>query len=203
MKIDGFEFFINSFYSGNEIDLSFVTTLLARKFSMLDKVAISALNKCYALNEDINLVFGSTQGQFDRLQKLTRQFLTDNEVSPMGFSASVHNNTIGVFSLLKENNSPYTAISAGNHTVSATLCEAISQLAEVDSVLLCCADYFGEQNIAAALKLSKFPDENAIKVQFKSVSQNVFGDEYAFLNEFLNGGKVFDANYFRLEKIDD
>lgn len=49
----------------------------------------------------IDLVFASRYGELERVVKLIKQKQEENEISPAGFSFSVHNSTIGLFSLIK------------------------------------------------------------------------------------------------------
>lgn len=202
MKIFEVKFYINKFYCGKDVDLSFISPIVTRKLSNLDKTALSAMFKCYEENSSPALVFGSQHGQFERLSKLTEQFKTENEVSPIGFSASVHNNTIGVFSLLNKINAPYTAISAGENTLVNTLCEGIFQLKENKEVLLCCADSFEGENFAVAALISKKPSENSLKIKVTNSHKTLKNTDYKAFSEFLTGSeKYFYSGFFRLEKI--
>lgn len=202
MKIFDLIFYINKFHCGDDVDLSFLSPIMTRKFSKLDKVALSAMFKCYVENTSPSLVFGSMHGQVGRLAKLTEQFKEENEVSPIGFSASVHNNTIGVFSLINKINAPYTAISAGENTLSNTLCEGFAQLKETKEVLLCCADSFEEKDFAISALISKKSSEGAIKVRMTNSKKEVEQDEYQAFARFLTSDeKYFYGNFFRLEKV--
>lgn len=202
MKIFDLIFYINKFYCGNEVDLSFLPSMMTRKFSSLDKIALSSLFKCYDENSSPNLVFGSKYGQFERLAKLTEQFKSENEVSPMGFSSSVHNNTIGVFSLLNKINSPYTAISSGGNTLSNMICESFSQLKETREVLFCYADSFEGKNVAVSALVTKKPTENSIKIRMTNSKKLPEGEEYSNFLKFLSGEeKYFYSQFFRLERL--
>lgn len=202
MKIFDLIFYINKFYCGNEVDLSFVSPIMTRKFSKLDKVALSAMFKCYEEKTSPSLVFGSIHGQFGRLAKLTEQFKEENEVSPIGFSSSVHNNTIGVFSLINKINAPYTAISAGENTLSDTLCEGFAQLKETKNVLLCCADSFEGVDFAVSALISKKSSDCAIKVRMTNSKKEVVQDEYQAFARFLTSDeRYFYGKFFRLEKV--
>ena len=186
--------------------MSFVSPITARKFSKLDKLALSAMNKCYKDNTAPNLVFGSIHGQFDRLSKLTEQFITENEVSPIGFSSSVHNNTVGVYSLLTKNNSPYTAISAGEQTVSSSFCEAVMQLKENDNVLMCCAESYKDFNYAIAILFSNKKTNNSIKIKMTvpyTEAPISDPDEYVRFEKFLTDKNIqkIDTTFYRLEKV--
>lgn len=158
--------------------------------------------KCYEKNSAPKLVFGSVHGQIDRLKKLTEQYKSENEVSPIAFSASVHNNTIGVFSLINKINSSYTALSAGNETVSSCICDSVLQLTEENDVLMCCADVFEEKSIAVSVLFSLHKTENSIAVQLCRENSTQSANEYKDFSDFLNGkNSCFNSQYFRLEKL--
>ena len=57
-----------------------------------------------------------------------RQMYDEGEMSPAGFSASVHNAAPGAWSLFTGNHAPYTAIAARARTYEMGLMEAKSQL---------------------------------------------------------------------------
>ena len=202
MKNNFFEFFIEDYCIEVSQDLSFLPPLTARKLSKLDKTAFSTLYKCFKNGSNPNLVFASRYGQFDRLSKLTKQFLEDNEVSPMAFSGSVHNNTIGLFSILNGITASYNSVSAGENTVSAGLLEAVLHLKNSDEVLFCYADYFDESAKSISILLKKKSD-NGIKIKCDFNKNNsVENDEYEGLREFLNGGYAeFKTNLFSLERV--
>lgn len=113
-----------SYTTDEELDLSFIPMLQRRKLNKFGRAAIYTMNKVY---EDIqmNIVFASEYGDVERVEKLIDQRKEDGEVSPAGFSASVHNASVGFFSLLKGINTSYNAISAGEKTVSKGLLESI------------------------------------------------------------------------------
>lgn len=200
--MNNFKFYINKFYYGNETDLSELPSILTRKFSKLDKIAISSMLKCYVKNSSPKLVFGSMHGQFDRLKRLTEQFKAENEVSPIAFSASVHNNTIGVFSLINKINSSYTALSAGEMTLASCICEAVTHLTDKNDVLLCCADSYDGIEVAVSAVFSLKPVDNAISVLFERINSNQNCCGYADFSDFLSGKeKYYTTEYFRLEKL--
>lgn len=202
MKSDNFEFFIKKFSFNISNDLKFLPMLVSRKLSKLDKIAFSTLYDCHIASLNPNLVFASIHGQYDRLVKLTSQYQEDNEVSPNAFSSSVHNNTIGVFSILNKITAPYISISAGDNTVSAALCEAVIQLKQVDNVLFCYADCFEDKKRSISVLFSKYMSDNSFKVTFSKVKNETSCDEYDMLLNFLQGNiKSFSARYFRIERV--
>ena len=73
------------------------------------------------------VVFASRWGEIGVTVKLMKQFHADREMSPAGFSASVHNAAPGAFSLLTRNHAPYTAIAARERSLEAGILEALVQ----------------------------------------------------------------------------
>lgn len=131
---------VNSIYIDEEnVDVSFIPPMVRRKLTLLDKVALCAMNKVCQSSENL-LVFASRYGEFDRLNKLISQYQLENEVSPTVFSSSVHNNIVGQFSLLKGITKSYNAIGAGDNTFSAGLLESIVSCSMKQDVLFCYAD---------------------------------------------------------------
>ena len=76
---------------------------------------------------DVPVVFASRWGEIGVTVKLMQQFHADREMSPAGFSASVHNAAPGAFSLLTHNHAPYTAIAARGRSLEAGILEALVQ----------------------------------------------------------------------------
>lgn len=113
-----------SYIKGDNIDVSFIPMLIRRKLDLYGRAALYTLYKVYD-NESKELVFASCYGDVDRVIKLIKQRQTDGEVSPSGFSSSVHNAAIGLFTLLEKNKKSYNSISAGKESVSAGLLESI------------------------------------------------------------------------------
>ena len=202
MKNNFFEFFIEDYCADISDDLSFLPPLTTRRLSELDKIAFSTLYKCFKKGTNPNLVFASRYGQFDRLSKLTKQFLADNEVSPMAFSGSVHNNTIGLFSILNGITASYNSVSACENTVSSGLLEAVLQLKISDEVLFCYADYFNNNSKSVSLLLRKKSD-NGVKIKcIFDKNNSVEKDEYESLCAFLDGrNECFKPKLFSFERV--
>ena len=101
-----YKFYINKYaFVKDEIpDLSFIPMLMRRKLDNFGKAALYSLYNVYEENTQNKLIFASCYGDIERVKKLINQRQEEDEISPTGFSFSVHNATIGLFSLL---NSPY------------------------------------------------------------------------------------------------
>lgn len=113
-----------SYIVGEEADVSFIPMMLRRKLNKFGRAGLYTLYNAYCGGSP-DLVFSSCYGDFDRVVKLIAQRNEDGEVSPAGFSSSVHNATIGLFSLLEGIKTSYNSISAGEKTVSSGFLESL------------------------------------------------------------------------------
>ena len=118
------------------------------------------MNEVYEGN-DIKLVYASNYGELERVKKLLDQKNTEGEMSPTGFSFSVHNSSVGLFSLLNKINSPYSSISAGENSLSAGILESVITN---DDVLFCFAESIGGLR-GAACTFGRKPRVGAIKAE--------------------------------------
>lgn len=105
-------------------DVSFVPPMERRRLTGVERAALAAAWPVRAAGA-MPVVFASRWGEIGVTLKLMRQFQTDGEMSPAGFSASVHNAAPGAFSLLTKNRTPYTAIAARARSLEAGLLEAL------------------------------------------------------------------------------
>lgn len=115
---------------GNEPDVGFVPALLRRRLSRIERAGLFVLNEA-ARTDSCPTVFASRFGEWRQTFKGLRQLCEEDEMSPAGFSLSVHNATPGVFSLLRKDASPYTAIAAGARTLEAGFMEAVLMRCDV------------------------------------------------------------------------
>lgn len=105
-------------------DVSFVPPMERRRLTSVEKAALSVAWKVYPAGERIPIIFASRWGEIGTTVKLMRQMHDEGEMSPAGFSNSVHNAAPGHFSLLTKNTAPYTAIAAGPDSYAMGLLEA-------------------------------------------------------------------------------
>ena len=111
-------------------DVSFIPPLERRRLTGVERAALSVAWQVRP-EGDVPVVFASRWGEIGVTVKLMTQFHADREMSPAGFSASVHNAAPGAFSLLTHNHAPYTAIAARERSLEAGLLEALTQGAVV------------------------------------------------------------------------
>ena len=122
---------INGFYiwreSDNEKlpDVSFIPPMVRRRMTDLQKIALGVANRVAPKDANYQIIFASRYGDWQQTIKLITQFHTDSEMSPAGFSNSVHNAAAGAFSILTKNKNSYTSIAAGARTLESGILAAL------------------------------------------------------------------------------
>lgn len=106
-------------------DVSFIPPMERRRLTGVERAALSVAWRVRPEGE-IPVVFASRWGEIGVTIKLMQQFHAEGEMSPAGFSASVHNAAPGAFSLLTGNHAPYTAIAARERSLEAGLLETLA-----------------------------------------------------------------------------
>ena len=118
------------FWTENEAekipDVSFIPAMLRRRMNTVEKIAVALAQKIAPEYNDYRIVFASRFGEWGQTIKLIHQFYTDKEMSPAGFSNSVHNASMGQLTLLTNNKNSYTSIAAGERTIENALLDAIT-----------------------------------------------------------------------------
>ncbi len=179
------KFYINKHsYLKKEIaDISFIPMLMRRKLDLLGKAGLSTLYNVWDDNTNPNLIFASQYGDIERVLKLIQQRKEEGEISPTGFSFSVHNATIGLFSLLNKIKSSYNSISAGENTLSYGILEAILTSKE-NPTIFCFTENKEELNsvsfFCSKTKLSEHAQE-IIFVRETNQQKDSFDDFISFL----------------------
>ena len=112
-------------------DISFIPTLLRRRLTAIEKIGLFLAHRLEPLPENCLIVFASRFGEWQQTIDLIQQFYSDKEMSPAGFSHSVHNAMPGLLSILSKNKSSYTSIAAQESTIEAGLLEAFCTSAPV------------------------------------------------------------------------
>ena len=107
-------------------DVSFIPPMLRRRMTNIEKIAISLAHSVAPADSDYQVVFASRFGEWQQTIDLIKQFYNDGEMSPAGFSNSVHNAAAGHLSLLTRNTQSYTSIAAGEHTIEMGLLDAFT-----------------------------------------------------------------------------
>lgn len=199
--MNNFRFYINkySFTFDENVDSSFIPMMMRRKLNTFGKVSLYNLYNCFDENPDINLVFGSSYGDVERIKKLLEQKDVEGEISPMGFSFSVHNATIGLFSLLNKIKSSYNSISAGVDTLPFSLLEAI-MLSKENPVLFCFTETDSSIN-SVALSISQQEVGYCVELRQKEFCSSKSDDFISFV-DFLEGkSMVYNSPLYELVRV--
>ena len=170
-------------------DVSFVPPMERRRLTGVERAALSVAWQVKT-DAELPVVFASRWGEIGVTLKLMNQFHADGEMSPAGFSASVHNAAPGAFSLLTKNHAPYTAIAARDRSLEAGLLETLALRREAIFVYAEEATpefylpAFGEPQpaCAVALRVTESP-EAPFSVDFRhaDLPPSTFEDFVAFL----------------------
>lgn len=179
-------------------DISFVPMMLRRKLDSFGRAAFYTLYNAYNKNPDINLVFSSNYGDFERVKKLTGQRKLEGTISPAGFSMSVHNAVIGLFSLIEQIKTGYNSISAGEKTLACGILEGVLQSSDKEC-LVCYTEDFGVTKSVSVL-ISQKPDGHYI---IKNNEGEKPADGFKNFTEFLDGEhNEFISNLFVIKRIE-
>lgn len=111
-------------------DVSFVAPMARRRLTGVERAALAVAHAVWpeeVPEEGLPLVFASRWGEIGTTAKLIRQMYEEGEMSPAGFSASVHNAAPGAFSLLKRSRAEYTAVAARKQSLSTGFIEALAR----------------------------------------------------------------------------
>lgn len=196
-----FKFYINKYaHLTKDIpDLSFVPMLMRRKLDPIGKAGLYTLYNSYIEGIEQNLVFASCYGDVERVLKLIEQRKAEGEISPTGFSFSVHNATVGLFSLLNKIKSSYNSISAGKNTLNYGILEAI--LTSKDNpTLFCYAESYKELKSVSFSCSQNALTENAfeVEIEIKKQEKESFDDDFI---KFLNGEiKEYCTDLYKLTR---
>lgn len=182
-----------SYSTGENLDLSSIPMNIRRKLSPVGKIAMSTMLDCYGENsDDIKLVYASRYGELERVVKLIKQEHEENEISPTGFSFSVHNSTVGLFSLLKKIYSSYNSIAGGEESFSVGLLDAIMNR---EKTLFCYAESVDRYESISIL----IDYDEGEKVLVRENSEHLPANSF---DEFIQGGRYVCPLYI-MERADD
>lgn len=171
--MNSIKFYINKYsYLKKEIaDISYIPMLMRRKLDTLGKAGLCTLYNVLDENINSSLIFASQYGDIERVLKLIQQRKEEGEISPTGFSFSVHNATIGLFSLLNSIKTSYNSISAGENTLAYGILEAILTCKE-NPTIFCFTENKNElQSVSFSCSTAKL-DEQAQEIIFIKETNN-------------------------------
>ena len=198
-------------YKGPSV--SFLPLTFRKKLSPVSKVLLYLCNRsCENYpDEKMEIVFASRYGEANSTVELLESLAKNEPSSPMAFSRSVHNFSIGLNSIATQNCSANTAIAAMEDTFYAGLSESLVKLysAEADRILYVFAEDinnpvfsnfyeipcpFGVAFVLEkTLEGSFLPDFNRILASRGEKHDVEIPDSLLFLQNVITSGKKVDA----------
>ena len=109
-------------------EVAFVEPMVRRRLSRLARGFFHCAQRLSPAG-DVRVVFASRHGEAHHSWAILQELAAEQEVSPNLFSMSVHNAIPGLWSILKGNRAPVTALAAGAETFGWGLVEAAGALA--------------------------------------------------------------------------
>ncbi len=125
--------------------IDFIPAALRRRCSPFSKVTLAVAHAAltrYQGNSFVPTVFASAHGEGEVTKALLVDIAQLQQLSPMGFSLSVHNTASGLYSIATGNRAASSALAAGDDSFVMGLCEALLVLRQgaTEHVLYVCSD---------------------------------------------------------------
>jgi len=191
-------------------DVSFIPALLRRRLTGVEKIGLFLAHQWEPLPEDCRIIFASRFGEWQQTIDLIHQFFRDREMSPAGFSHSVHNAMPGLLSILSKNKASYTSIAAQSETIESGLVEAFCA---PSPVLLIYAeeetpefyrskfsDPFLGHGFSLVVSEQELPGAQKILVEIKNQEQSAL--TFQELYRFFQKGDLLSTRYLTLRKTE-
>jgi hypothetical protein len=116
--------------SPSSADLGFIEPMLRRRLSLLAKMALKVAHDCVHDLPAVRFVYASRHGELTRTTSMLDDLAAGESISPTAFSMAVLNSSTGLFSILRHDTTPSTAISSSAESFGNGLIEAYMQLVE-------------------------------------------------------------------------
>jgi hypothetical protein len=114
----------------SSVELGFIEPMLRRRLSLLAKMALKVAHDCVHDLPAVRFIYASRHGELTRTTSMLDDLAAGESISPTAFSMSVLNSSAGLFSMMRHDMTPSTAISASAESFGNGLLEAFLQLAE-------------------------------------------------------------------------
>ena len=107
--------------------VDFVPSLIRRRLTEVEKIGLYLANQLESIADVDCIVFASQFGEWQQTIKLIEQMHDENEMSPAGFSHSVHNAMPGIWAIIHNSQCNYTTVAANEETIDCALLESFSR----------------------------------------------------------------------------
>ena len=164
--------------------LASVPKMLKRRLSPLAKMVFCAANPCVDEHRMVPVVFSSTHGELTKALVMMEMLAAGEEISPTGFSLSVHNAIAGLFSMAWRNKLQCTVVAPGEEGLAAAFIEALGLLQEGEEQVLLVfydeplADFYpsapyklsSDESCALALRIAKGGEGQALTLSSSAIN---------------------------------
>lgn len=116
--------------SPSPVELGFIEPMLRRRLSLLAKMTLKVAHDCVHGLPAVRFVYASRHGELTRTTSMLDDLAAGESISPTAFSMAVLNSSAGLFSILRHDTTPSTAISASAESFGNGLLEAYMQLVD-------------------------------------------------------------------------
>jgi len=104
--------------------------MLRRRLTRLGRMAVQVSWDCQGDDLGMPVVFASRYGDVVRSLELLRDLEREGDLSPAGFSMSVHNAISGMYSIARSDSAAAVCVAAGQASAVAGLVEAVGLLTD-------------------------------------------------------------------------
>ena len=188
--------------------VKFIPSLLSRRLTKVEKIGLFLTHKLEPLPENCQIIFASRFGEWQQTIDLIQQFFAEKEMSPAGFSHSVHNAMPGVLSVLNKSTNSYTSIAAKEWTIENALIESFCAkkpvlfiFAEEETPEFYRSKFSNPlltQGVAFIILDKETPSAQKISVEFEK--QDVSPVSFEQLCRLLKNGETLTASQFVIRK---
>ncbi len=105
-----------------------IPAAMRRRLSVLGKMVLSCAFRVVEHQANLPVIFCSQHGELLRSEALLGDIYEQEALSPNNFSMSVHNSSVGLYSIIANNHAAMSALSAGPQSFESGLIEAIAAL---------------------------------------------------------------------------
>lgn len=190
----------------NTPNVDFIKPLIRRRLTQVEKIGLFLAEEIKNIGKNTKIIFASQYGEWQQTIKLIQQMHAENEMSPAGFSHSVHNAMPGLLSVSAQLKNNYTTVAANEDTIESALLEAFATKEEVLLVYAeeAIPDFYQLafksrlETIGIALILSRRKSKNSQEIKVKFRKKRIPPISAEELVGFLQGRKRISSRLFEM-----
>jgi hypothetical protein len=105
-----------------------IPNMLLRRLTPLARAVFNVADQCVNKGEALPVVFSSAHGEICKSLTMLKAIQSEDELSPVAFSLSVHNAIAGLFSIAYGNTQEITVIASGQEGIAPAFIDALGML---------------------------------------------------------------------------